>query len=109
MNEQLLTADQLAEHVAAIVAERLANCEPWLDKRGLAAYLCCSVRSVEQAMADGMPYAVIFGRAKFRTAQCEHWLARNGYLRAHNDGNRVVPDTATGRRPRTRPRPLTGR
>jgi hypothetical protein len=54
--------------------------EPWLDKRQLAAHLACSVRSVETAMAAGMPNATIFGRAKFRASEAEAWLEAHGYL-----------------------------
>lgn len=54
--------------------------EPWLDKRQLAEYLSCSVRSIEQAVAEGMPHAVIFGRVKFRVSEVEPWLEAHGYL-----------------------------
>ena len=53
----------------------------WLDKRGLADYLACSVRSIETALAAGMPHAVIFGRVKFRPAEVEAWLERTGRLK----------------------------
>ena len=62
--------------------------EPWLDKRGLAQHLSCSVRSVETALAQGIPHAVIFGRPKFRVSEIEPWLEEHGYLRrntAHAD------------------------
>jgi hypothetical protein len=54
--------------------------EPWLDKRRLADHLCCSVRSVETAQAEGMPHAVIFGRPKYRVSEVEPWLEEHGYL-----------------------------
>jgi hypothetical protein len=60
--------------------------EPWLDKRGLAAHLSCSVRSVETALAAGMPHAVIFGRPKLRASEVEPWLERTGRLERHGDG-----------------------
>jgi hypothetical protein len=53
---------------------------PWLDKRGIAEHLVCSVRSIETAVAEGMPHAVIFGRVKFQIAEVESWLADAGYL-----------------------------
>lgn len=53
---------------------------PWLDKRGLAAYLACSVRSIESAVAEGMPHAIIFGRPKFQTSGVEAWLEQTGRL-----------------------------
>lgn len=54
--------------------------EPWLDKKGLARHLACSVRSIEFAIVDGMPHTVIFGRVKFRASEVEAWLERNGRL-----------------------------
>lgn len=54
--------------------------ERWLDKRGLAAHLSCSVRSIEYAMRDGMPHAVIFGRVKFQVSEVSDWLERTGHL-----------------------------
>jgi hypothetical protein len=54
--------------------------EPWLDKRGLACHLSCSVRSVERAEAAGMPHAIIFGRIKFRASEAEAWLEEHGRL-----------------------------
>jgi hypothetical protein len=54
--------------------------EPWLDKRGLASHLACSVRSVEHALAEGMPHATIFGRIKFRVSDVEPWLEDHGHL-----------------------------
>ena len=58
----------------------LLTAEPWLDKRGLASYLACSVRSVETALAEGMPHARIFGRPKFKPSEVEPWLEAHGYL-----------------------------
>ena len=54
--------------------------EPWLDKRGLAAHLSCGVRTVERALADGMPHVVIFGRVKFRVTEVEPWLEAHGQM-----------------------------
>lgn len=59
--------------------------ERWLDERGLAEQLSCSVRSIELAIHRGLPYAVIFGRAKFRPSQFEAWLERNGHLERHRE------------------------
>ena len=59
--------------------------DPWLDKRGLAEHLACSVRSVETALAEGMPHAVIFGRVKFQVATVEPWLEQRGYLKHRGD------------------------
>jgi hypothetical protein len=58
----------------------MAQLAPWLDKRGLAEHLACSVRSIENAVAQGMPHAVIFGRVKFQIPEVEAWLADAGYL-----------------------------
>ncbi len=59
--------------------------EPWLDKRGLAEHLCCSLRSIQTALAEGMPHAIIFGRVKFRVTEVEPWLAAHGYLVRFDD------------------------
>jgi hypothetical protein len=69
--------------------------EPWLDKRGLAAHLCCSVRSIQTALAEGMPHAVIFGRVKFRVSDVEPWLEACGYLIRHEGdlGDTLITDT----------------
>lgn len=62
------------------IAELLRGSEPWLDKRGLAQHLACSVRSIETARAEGCPHAVIFGRVKFHVSEVESWLEQHGYL-----------------------------
>jgi hypothetical protein len=54
--------------------------EPWLDKRGLADHLGCSVRWIAYRMEDGMPHAVIAGRIKFRASEVEPWLEQHGHL-----------------------------
>jgi hypothetical protein len=59
--------------------------ESWLDKRGLAAHLSCSVRSIELAIVDGLPHAIIFGRAKFRASEVEAWLQATGRLERCGD------------------------
>lgn len=58
----------------------LSTPESWLDKKGLARHLACSVRSIEFAIVDGMPHTIIFGRVKFRASEVEIWLERNGRL-----------------------------
>jgi len=52
----------------------------WLDKRGLAHHLACSTRTIELAVNEGMPHAVIFGRLKFRADEVEAWLEHTGHL-----------------------------
>jgi hypothetical protein len=54
--------------------------EPWLDKRGLAEYLSCSLRSIETALAEGLPSTRIFGRPKFKPSEAEAWLEEHGHL-----------------------------
>lgn len=54
--------------------------EPWLDKRGIAAHLGCSVSWVEKRMAEGMPHSLIAGRCKYRASQVEPWLEQHGYI-----------------------------
>jgi len=81
--------------------------ESWLDKRGLAEHLSCSVRSVETALAQGMPHAVIFGRVKFQVSSAEPWLEEHGYLVRHGcdatvNGLKEWGGDADTSRPRTR-------
>jgi hypothetical protein len=52
--------------------------ERWLDKRGLAEHLSCSVRSLELLIKEGMPHAIVVGRVKFRASEVEKWMERNG-------------------------------
>lgn len=69
--------------------------EPWLDKRQLAERLSCSTRSIEFAVAAGMPHAIIFGRAKFRLSEVEPWLEETGRLVRRGttiNGNDKRPD-----------------
>jgi hypothetical protein len=72
--------------------------EPWLDKRGLAKHLTCSVRSIERAMVVGLPHAVIFGRAKFRASEAEAWLERHGDLSLHGERADTLPAVPEERR-----------
>jgi hypothetical protein len=62
------------------IADLLRGAEPWLDKRELAQHLSCSVRSIETALAEGLPHAVILGRVKFRVSEVEPWLEAHGHL-----------------------------
>jgi hypothetical protein len=66
--------------------------EPWLDKRGLAVHLVCSVRSVERLMERGLPYSMILGRAKFQLSTVLPWLEEHGYVRHHREGRLGAPD-----------------
>lgn len=87
--------EHVAEHVAQLVARLIVEQKPpeaWVDKRGLAAHLACSVRSVEAAMAEGLPHAVIFGRAKFRLTDVEAWLEVQGLLRPEGGAASVARD-----------------
>jgi hypothetical protein len=100
VSERLLTAEQ--------IAELLRGSEPWLDKRALAQHLSCSIRSIQIALADGMPHAVIFGRCKFRVSEVEPWLEAAGYLVRHGcdraatvTGSENGPATLMTSRPRT--------
>jgi hypothetical protein len=61
-------------------ADTIARLEPWLDKRALAEHLACSTRSIEFAIAAGMPHAVIFGRVKAHASEAEAWLEQTGRL-----------------------------
>lgn len=68
--------------------------DPWLDKRGIAQHLACSIRSIEYAMDEGMPHTIIFGRPKFQAAQVETWLAHTGKL--EHRGDTLPADQHTG-------------
>jgi hypothetical protein len=59
--------------------------EPWVDKKGLADHLACSVRSIDLAVADGMPYAILMGRKKFQLSEVERWLEAHGRLERRGD------------------------
>jgi hypothetical protein len=59
--------------------------EPWLSKQDLARHLSCSVRSIEFAVRDGCPHAIIFGRKKFRASEVEAWLESTGGLERRGD------------------------
>jgi hypothetical protein len=54
--------------------------ERWLDKRGLAEHLACSVRWIERRISDGMPHTHIAGRAKFKASEVEPWLEAHGFI-----------------------------
>jgi hypothetical protein len=72
----------------------------WLDKRGLAEHLACSVRSIEHAVAEGMPHAIIFGRVKFQAADVEAWLEQTGHLQRRGEGLHTISDDEMARRRR---------
>ncbi len=59
--------------------------EAWLDKDQLAEHYSCGKRSIETALADDMPHAVVFGRIKFRVSETDPWLREHGYLRDRGD------------------------
>ena len=65
--------------------------DPWLDKRGLAEHRCCSMRSIESAVAEGMPHALIFGRVKFQVREVEPWLEQVGGLEALEEKRAAAP------------------
>lgn len=58
----------------------MVTAEPWLDRKKLAEHYSCSVRSIELALAEGMPSALIFGRRKFQVSTVDPWLREHGYL-----------------------------
>jgi hypothetical protein len=53
------------------------------------------VRSIETAIAEGMPHAVIFGRRKFRASEAERWLEEHGHLRRGIVGSDSANGAAT--------------
>jgi len=62
------------------VSGDVAHLEPWLTKAQLAEYLACSERWIEIRMSEGMPYAKIAGRIKFKASEAEAWLERTGHM-----------------------------
>lgn len=58
----------------------LLDPDRWRDKHGLAEHLSCGVRWIEERMAEGMPYAYIAGRAKFKVVKAEAWLYEHGFI-----------------------------
>ena len=98
MTEASVSRDELAE--------LLPGQEPWLDKRGLARHYSCSVSSIENALAQGMPHRRIFGRPKFQVTTVQPWLEAHGYIES------PAPETSAsvnGAAPRERPAPDTER
>jgi hypothetical protein len=61
-----------------------------VDKRTLAAYLSCSVRSLNTLVAEGMPHAILVGKVKFRVSEVEAWLEASGRLERR--GSLVAPE-----------------
>ena len=82
--------------------------DPWLDKRGLAEHLSCSVRSIQTALSEGMPHVRLFGRVKFRVSEAEPWLETNGYLVRCGDATLDPDIERAGGVPTPRPRTRGG-
>jgi hypothetical protein len=74
-----------------------AHLEPWLDKKGAAAFWACSERSLDYAVKEGMPHAIIFGKIKFRVSEAEPWLVSRGRLERR--GEQVYADPHIGAAP----------
>lgn len=68
----------------------------WLDKRGLAEHLACSVRSIDTAIAEGMPHAIIFGRVKFQVPEVEAWLVESGHLQRRGNAADILNQPLNG-------------
>lgn len=67
--------------------------EPWMTKADAAKFWGCSERSLEIAVKEGLPHAIVFGRPKFRPSECEPWMETHGHLERRNvdRGGIVVP------------------
>jgi hypothetical protein len=75
---------------AIATTERLpSDPERWRDKHGIAEYFSCGIRWIELRMAEGMPYAIIAGKAKFRISEVEPWLVLHGFIEWVGEGVRV--------------------
>jgi hypothetical protein len=81
--------------------------EPWLDKKDLAEHYACSVRSVETALSEGLPHAIIFGRLKFQVSQTDPWLRERGYWRDAPDEIILGTNSNGAGTADTAPRPTT--
>lgn len=54
--------------------------DPWLDKKGLARELGCSVSFIEKRTREGLPSRLFAGRRQYRLRAAEQWLRDNGHL-----------------------------
>lgn len=71
--------------------------EPWLDKKAAAEFWACSQRSLDYAVKEGMPHAIVFGKVKFRVSEAEPWLEEHGRLLRR--GDRVYAGSQIGAAP----------
>jgi hypothetical protein len=95
--KRYVTAGELVELLGKLArkdAAAMSTIEPWVDKKGLAAHLACSVRSIELAIVEGLPHAIIFGRVKFHASEAEAWLERTGRLQRRGEPADTVPDSS---------------
>ena len=58
----------------AFPAHRMADLEPWLTRKQLAAHLGFSVRWVDLRVRDGMPSLKMRGERRFKASAVERWL-----------------------------------
>lgn len=79
---QLLDRLESIERKLDVIAGQadIAQLEPWLSKRHLAAQLAVSPRWLDARTSEGMPSRMIAGALKFRLSEVELWLRRHGYL-----------------------------
>lgn len=63
-----------------MTAAAITQLEPWLSKAELASHLGISVRFIEYRMAEGLPFARIAGKIKFKASQAEVWLEEHGHI-----------------------------
>lgn len=54
--------------------------DPWLDKKGLAKELGCSVSFIEKRTREGLPSRLFAGRRQYRLRSAESWLREHGHL-----------------------------
>jgi hypothetical protein len=102
------TAAEMTPEALRSLIEASAALEPWLGKKDLAKHYSCSVRSIETALAEGMPHAVIFGRVKFQVSCADAWLRERGHLREADEPRTVVTSSNGAGTADTAPRPTTG-
>lgn len=64
-----------------VAAEPAPGPEPYLDKKGLAAFFRCSVRTIEVWVAAGAPIPLVAGSRIGRASEVEAWAKANGHFK----------------------------
>lgn len=73
----------LSDSQLRILAQKIdtaSDVNRWRNKSDLAAYFSCSVRTVEQWLADGGPFQRLAGKPVARVGELETWLRETGRM-----------------------------